>query len=370
MNQYSKHVGLDVHKATVAVAIAAINGPARTYGTIPNTPGQITKMVKKLTAGGEVAAFCYEAGPCGYEIHRQIRKMGHDCMVVAPALIPRKPGLRIKTDRRDAISLARLFRAEELSPVWVPGPEREAIRDLVRCRGDFKSAERRAKQRLGAFLLRHGKVYGGSSRWIQAHFRWLEQQRFERPAQQVVLQEYIDQVKHLVGRVESIVEEMRGALEGWSLEPVVRGLMAMRGISLVASMTIVSELGDITRFDSPSELMAYIGLVPSEHSSGERCNRGGITKTGNSHVRRVLVEGAWSHRFYARKTRVIERRAERTTDAVRAIAWKAQKRLCGRYRHLTGRGKKPVKVAGAIAREMLGFIWAIAWSLKESESVC
>jgi len=291
-------------------------------------------------------------------------------MVVAPALIPRKPGLHIKTDRRDAINLARLFRSGELSPVWVPGPEREAIRDLVRCRGDFKSAERRAKQRLGAFLLRHGKSYSRPSRWTQAHFRWLQQQKFERPAQQVVLQEYIDQVKHLADRVKSIAEEMRGALEGWSLEPVVRGLMAMRGISLVASMTIVSELGDITRFDSPSELMAYIGLVPSEHSSGERCNRGGITKAGNSHVRRVLVEAAWSHHFWARKTRIIERRAELTTDAVRAIAWKAQKRLCGRYRHLTQRGKKPVKVAGAIAREMLGFMWAIAWSLKESEAVC
>jgi len=370
MHDYSKHIGLDVHKATIAVAIAAIEGPAMTYGTISNTPASITKMVKKLTAGGEVAAFCYEAGPCGYEIHRQISKMGHDCIVVAPALIPRKPGLRIKTDRRDALSLARLFRSGELSPVWVPAPEREAIRDLVRCRGDFKSAERSAKQRLGAFLLRHGKSYGGSNRWTRMHFRWLQEQKFERPAQQVVLQEYIDQVKHLCGRIESIAEEMRGVLVGWSLEPVVRGLMAMRGISLVTAMTIVSELGDITRFDSPPELMAYIGLVPSENSSGDRCSRGGITKTGNSHVRRVLIEAAWAHRFCARKTRIIERRAEQTTDAVRVIAWKAQKRLCSRYRHLTQRGKKPVKIAGAIAREMLGFIWAIAWSLKDSEVVC
>ena len=370
MHEYSKHIGLDVHKATIAVAIAEIDGPPMTYGTISNTPGQISKLVKKLTAGGEVAAFCYEAGPCGYEIHRQICKMGHECMVVAPALIPRKPGVRIKTDRRDAINLARLFRAGELSAVWVPDPEREAIRDLVRCRGDFKSAERRAKQRLGAFLLRHGKVYGGQSRWVQSHFRWLQEQKFQRPAQQVVLQEYIDQVKHLGGRIESFVEEMRGALEGWSLEPVVRGLMAMRGISLVTAMTIVSELGDITRFDSPPELMAYIGLVPSENSSGDRCSRGGITKTGNSHVRRVLIEAAWAHRFCARKTRIIERRAELTSDAVRAIAWKAQKRLCGRYRHLTQRGKAPAKAASAIAREMLGFIWAIAWSLKESEVAC
>lgn len=370
MHEYSKHIGLDVHKATIAVAIAAIDGPPMTYGTISNTPAQITKLVKTLTAGGEVAAFCYEAGPCGYEIHRQIRAMGHDCIVVAPAMIPRKPGDRIKTDRRDALNLARLFRSGELSAVWVPDPEREAIRDLVRCRGDFKSAERRAKQRLGAFMLRHGKSYSRPSRWTQMHFRWLKEQKFQHPAQQVVLQEYIDQVEHLSGRVESIAEEMRSALEGWSLEPVVRGLMAMRGISLVASMTIVSELGDITRFDSPPELMAYIGLVPSEHSSGGRCNRGGITKTGNSHVRRVLVEAAWSHRFCARKTRIIERRSEQTSDAVRGIAWKAQKRLCGRYRRLTQRGKKPVKIAGAIAREMLGFIWAIAWSLKESDGVC
>jgi len=370
MKQYSKYVGLDVHKDTITVAIAEINGSARMYGTISNTPASIMKLVNKLTWDGETVAFCYEAGPCGYEIHRQIRKLGYDCMVVAPALIPRKPGLRIKTDRRDAISLAKLFRSGELTAVWVPDAEREAIRDLVRCRGDFKAAERRAKQRLGAFLLRHGKVYTGRSRWTKAHLAWLQQQKFERAAQQVVLQEYIDTVNRLGSRIESITEEMRSLLPGWSLEPVVRCLMAMRGISLVASMTVVSELGDITRFDSPPELMAYIGLVPSEHSSGVRSHRGGITKTGNSHVRRVLVEAAWAYRHWPRKTRVIERRAELATDEARSIAWKAQKRLCRRYRHLTARGKKPVKIVGAIAREMLGFMWAIAWSLRESKAVC
>lgn len=303
--------------------------------------------------------FCYEAGPCGYEIYRQLTKAGYDCVVIAPSLIPKKAGDRVKTDRRDAVSLARLLRAGELTSIWVPDREQEAMRDLTRAREDMKGMERNSRQRLGGFLLRHGKVYPGKSKWTKTYFRWLETLRFETAAQQIVLQEYIDMVKHTQERVASMEVEIRKALEGWMLKPVVEGLMALRGVDLIAAVTIVAELGDITRFESPRQLMAHLGLVPSEHSSGERQKRGGITKTGNSHVRRVLVEASWCYRLPARKTAHLRRKAEKTSNAVQEIAWKAQKRLCSRYWYLINKGKLPVKSCIAVARELVGFIWAI-----------
>lgn len=361
MEQYSKYVGLDVHKDSIHVATAEMSGDApASYGPIVNTPKSIAKMVTKFTQYGEVVGFCYEAGPCGYEIYRQISALGCDCMVMAPSLIPRRPGVRIKTDRRDARSLARLFRSGELTPVWVPDSEQEAVRDLIRCREDMKTTERHAKQRLSAFLLRHGKVYSGKSCWTKAHFRWLENLKFQQPVQQIVLQECIDAIGETRGRVATLEGEMSKALETWSFAPVVQGLMALRGVSLVTAMTVMAELGDITRFDSPRELMGYLGLVPSEHSSGPKRRQGGITKTGNGHVRRVLVEAAWSYRFPPRKTAHLQRRALKTSPKVQAIAWKAQKRLCGRYQHLTARGKRTVQTCTAVARELSGFIWAIA----------
>ena len=361
MNDYSVYVGLDVHKDSIAVAVAA-NGRDQAHyrGDIANTPTAIKRLLHKLSPDGEVLGVCYEAGPCGYGIYRQITQMGHDCIVVAPGLIPRKATDRVKTDRRDALTLARLHRAGELTPVWVPDTEQEAMRDLSRAREDAKAMERRARQRLNAFLLRHGHVYAGKSRWTQAHFRWLEQVTMATPTQQIVLQEYIDTVTEAQRRVASITEHMRRAWPEWSLAPVVEALMALRGISLVAAMTLLAELGDITRFDSPTQLMAYLGLVPSEHSSGNSRQQGGITKTGNSHARRILVEAGWAYRFPARKSQVIQRRAERTPPEVQAIAWQAQKRLCGRYRHLLHAGKKPSVVTTAVARELAGFIWAIA----------
>lgn len=362
MKEFSKYVGLDTHKATIAVAVADNSrSKPRYYGEISNTPEAIRKLVKALSPDGEVISFCYEAGPCGYEIYRQIRELGHHCSVVAPSLIPSKPGERIKTDRRDSEKLCRLDRAGELTSVWVPDQAQEAMRDLTRAREDMKSLERMSKQRLNAFLLRHGRPYdSGKVRWTQAYFRWLEKQKFELPVQQIVFQEYVDAIKQSQARVAGVEKEMEKALEHWELASIVKALMALRGVKLITAMTTMAELGDITRFDSPRQLMSYLGLVPSEHSSGPSQRRGGITKTGNGHVRRVLVESGWCYRYPARKTAHLQRRAEQCSEAVQAIAWKAQKRLCGRYRHLLERGKLKVQVCTAIARELVGFIWAIA----------
>lgn len=362
MNEFSKHVGLDTHKETIAVAVAdALGGKARYYGEIANTPMEVRKLVKRLCPDGEVISFCYEAGPCGYDLYRQIRGLGHHCSVVAPSLVPSKPGERVKTDRRDCEKLSRLDRAGELTPVWVPDREQEAMRDLTRAREDMKGLERTTKQRLNAFLLRYGRNYeSGKSRWTQAHCRWLEGLKFEQAVQQIVFQEYVDAVKQAEARVAGLEKEMEKALQTWNLAPVVEALMALRGIKLISAMTIMAELGDITRFESPRQLMSFLGLVPSESSSGPTRRQGGITKTGNGHVRRVVVEASWCYRFPARKTAHLQRHAEKCSDAVQAIAWKAQKRLCGRYTHLTRRGKLKVQVCTAIARELVGFIWAIA----------
>jgi transposase len=356
---------LDVHKDTIAAAVARVGRQEPEYlGTIPNTGAALQKLLRRINPDGEVLNVCYEAGPCGYGLYRDLTTQGHECVVVAPSLIPRKAGERLKTDRRDALLLARLHRAGELTPVWVPDLDQEAIRDLTRAREDMKSLELKCRQRLGAFLLRHGRVYAGKSRWTQAHFRWLEKVKFDSPWQQLVLQEYIDSVKAAQKRIEDLEQYMRDALSSWSLRPVVEALMALRGVSLISAMTTLAELGDLTRFDSPRELMAYLGLIPSEHSSGGSRRQGGITRTGNGHVRRILVEAAWNYRFPARKTRVIEKRAEKAPERVQAMAWEAQKRLCKRYRNLMEAGKQKKQVTTAVARELAGFIWAIACEVK------
>lgn len=360
MKNYSKYVGLDVHKETIAVGIAKEGqGEVVYYGEVANTPEAITKLVRKMISGKETVSFCYEAGPCGYEIYRQLVGLGQKCAVVAPSLIPKKAGDRVKTDRRDALMLARLHRAGELTSVWVPDEEQEAMRDLTRGREDMKELERHTRQRLGGFLLRHGKIYREKSKWTQSHFRWLEGIKFEIPVQQIVFQEYVDAIKQAQQRVAALEEEMRKAAEGWSMWPVVEALMALRGVNLITAVTVMAELGDISRFDSPRQLMAHLGLVPSEHSSGGTRKRGGITKAGNGHARRVLVESSWCYRSPARKTAHIQRKARKTSEAVQAIAWKAQKRLYKRYWHLANKGKLLVEVCVAVARELAGFIWAI-----------
>ena len=362
MTEFSAYVGLDVHKDTIAVAVALPGRGEPVYrGEMKNQRKSLLRLIRSLSPHGEVVSFCYEAGPCGYGVYREIIETGHHCEVVAPSLIPRRAGERVKTDRRDALMLARLHRSGELTAVWVPDEEQEAVRDLTRAREDMKAIELKARQRLGAFLLRHGRVYReGKSRWTQKHFRWLEEQKFEHPVQQVVFQEYVDTVTEARRRVAGLEAQMREVLERWSLRPVVEGLIALRGVDVVTAMTVLAEVGDLTRFDSPRELMSFLGLVPSEHSSGGRRRQGGITKTGNGHVRRVLVEAAWSYRFPARKTRHLRCKASTAPAAVQTMAWAAQKRLCARYRHLFHAGKAKCQVTTAVARELVGFIWAIA----------
>lgn len=355
------YVGLDVHKATIAVAIVrGLRAQAQYFGEIANTPAEIKKLIKRLSPDGEVMNFCYEAGGCGYEVYYQLKKLGQECDVVAPSLIPRKAGTRIKTDRRDAMMLAKLHSSGDLTAVWVPDKEQEAMRDLSRAREDMMQMQTKAHQRLGAFLLRHGKIFEGKSRWTQAHWRWMETITFETAMQQIVLQEYIEAAKDLQRRVLGLEGQIRLAMAGWNLEPVVKALMALRGVSMITAVATIAELGDLTRFDTPKELMAYLGLVPSERSSGGNKRQGAITKTGNGHVRRMLVESAWNYRFAARKTRDIQKRAEQTSEQVQAIAWEGQKRLCARYQKLINAGKVKQQVTTAVARELTGFIWAIA----------
>ena len=365
MEKY-KYVGLDVHKETIAVSVAETDGGEVCYlGEVPNTADSVVKLVKRLRKEGAKLSFCYEAGPCGYGLHRQLLDLGQDCQVVAPSLIPRKPGDRVKTDRRDSLNLARLHRAGELTAVWVPDGAQEALRDLTRAREDMKHIQRQAKQRLLGFLLRHGKRFEGKDNWTQAHFRWFEEVKFGQPLQQIVFQEYVDSVQAITRRVAAFDEQMESAARNSVFWPVIEGLMALRGVKLITATTIVAEIGDLRRFANAPQLMAYLGVVPSEHSSGESKSRGGITKTGNGHVRRVLVEAAWQYRYPARKTAVLQRRAERASEQVQEIAWKAQKRLCARYRLLEARGKLKVQVCIAIARELAGFIWAIGQTLPQ-----
>lgn len=363
ITHYPAYIGLDVHKDTIVIAVAEAGREApHSRGEIANKPGRITKMVERLAEqyDGQVLLFCYEAGPCGYALYRQLLELGHDCIVVAPALIPHKPGERIKTDKRDALKLARYLRSGDLTSVWVPDEEQEAMRDLTRARDDFKAQERKARQQLNAFVLRHGHSWPkGKTRWTKTHYNWLESIRFNHDWQQVVLQEYIDAVNAGTKRVADLTAQLERVLPQWSLAPVVYSLVALRGIDKLAAMVLMAELGDISRFQSPRKLMAFLGLVPREHTSSERRRQGPITKTGNNHARRMLVESAWSYRFPARQTMHLKRKAKTATGQAKAIAWNAQKRLCGRYQTLTQSGKNTKLVCVAIARELSGFIWDI-----------
>jgi transposase len=355
------YVGLDVHKDTIAIALAEADkrGEVREHGKIANTPSALKALTTKLARGGHELRFCYEAGPCGYGIQRQLSADGHGCVVVAPSLIPRKPGEWIKTDRRDAINLAKLHRAGELTPVWVPDPMHEAIRDLVRARLAAVRALRQARQQLSGFLLRHGHHYNRTA-WTLMHRRWLSGLRFDQPIHHIVLEECIAAVEGATARRNRLEAHIDAMLPDWSLAPVVRSLQALRGMAMVAAATLVAELGDITRFAKPSQLMAYLGLVPSEHSSGNTRRQGGITKAGNGAARRVLIEAAWSYRFPARISREQLLRQESLAKPIRDTAWKAQEWLCRRYRKLIRAGKLPTVATAAIARELAGFVWAIA----------
>jgi transposase len=359
------YVGLDVHKADIVVAVAedGLRGEVREYGRVGNTPTVLARLARKLGREGVKLRFCYEAGPCGYGIQRQLSALGHECVVVAPSLIPKRAGDRIKTDRRDAASLARLDRAGELTPVWVPDAGHEAIRDLVRARHAAAQALRRARQQLSGFLLRQGCHYGRPA-WTKLHRRWLAGLKFAQPVHHVVLEDYIAAVEAAAARRDRLTAQIEAMLPDWSLAPVVAALQAMRGIALVNAASLVAELGDLTRFTNPRQLMAYLGLVPSEHSSGASIKRGGLTKAGNGTARRLLIEAAWCYRFPARLSRELLLRQEKQPKPIREIAWKAQLRLCARYRTLARTGKPANVVTAAIARELAGFVWAIARQLS------
>jgi transposase len=332
----------------------------RHWGTIPNRADHVRKLAEKLGSDERLLHFCYEAGPCGYGLYRQLIELGHDCVVVAPSLIPIKAGDRVKTDRRDALMLAKLHRAGELTSVWVPDEAHEAMRDLVRSRATAVNVAGQARQHLQGFLLRHGQIYPGKKGWTKPYRRWLSTVRFHHPAQQIVFQDYIHAVTDAEARIERLTQQISELLSSWSLAPLVEALQAMRGIAFVVAVTLAAEVGNFSRFDNPRQLMAYLGLTPSEHTSGASVRRGGITKAGSSLARRALVEGAWSYRMQARVGRKLVDRIEALPQAVRDIAWKGQLRMCQRYRHMIAVGKPKVVATTAIAREMVGFIWAIA----------
>ena len=356
------YVGLDVHKDSIAVATC---GPERGdepvfVGPIGTRECDIDKMVRRLQSRASRLVFAYEAGPCGYVLYRKLTAMGLECLVVAPSRIPRKAGDRVKTDRRDAMQLARLLRSGDLTSVYVPQVEDEAMRDLSRAREDAVIDLKSARLRLKSFLLRLGIHYVGRANWNDAHRRFLSRMVCPTPAQQVVFQEYLRAVDDHAARLKRIEEHLAEFLPGWRMNPVVEALQALRGVQQITAVTTVAELGDITRFDSPRQLAAFLGLTPSEYSSGESRRQGGITKGGNAHARRALVEGAWAYRFPAKVSPHIQKRLEKLPKPIQDISWKAQVRLCKRFRRLTARGKNPNVVVTAIARELAAFMWAIA----------
>jgi transposase len=360
-------IGLDVHKDSISVAHVPDDRRAEvTYvGRVGTRPADIDRLVRRLQEKAGRLVVAYEAGPCGYVLYRHLTHRGITCLVVAPSLIPKKPGDRVKTDRRDAVQLARLLRAGDLDSVYVPSVEDEALRDLCRAREAAVVTLKAAKFRLQSFLLRLGLHYTGRADWNDAHLRYLAKVVCPTPAQQIVFQESLGAVDEQVERLKRIETEIADRLPGWRLAPVVRALQALRGVQDVVAVTIVAvtmaaEIGDLTRFDNPRQLAAYLGLVPSEDSSGDSRHQGPITKSGNAHARRALVEGAWAYQYPAKISPQIRKHLQNLPKPIQDIAWKAQVRLCRRFRRLVARGKHPNVVVTAIARELAAFMWAIA----------
>jgi transposase len=355
-------IGIDTAKLRNAIAIAEAGrrGEMRYLGEVDTSEAATRKLVAKLGARYSKLTFGYEAGPTGYGLQRLIESLGHTCIVAAPSLIPKRPGDRVKTNRRDAEGLARLLRAGELTPVWIPDERHEAMRELSRARQTARADLTRKRQQVSSLLLRLGRHYPGLKTWNARHRSWLANLRLDHHEQRFVLEELLQAERQAGERVERLEQAMREALADWSLAPLVPALMAMRGIDLVAAVTMLAEIGELTRFESPRRLMAYVGLVPSERSTGESVKRGSITKAGNGRARRVLIEAAWAYRHPPRVGYEKQAQVAAAPRRAREIAWKAQVRLCKRFRTLSRRGKKSTVVATAIARELAAFMWAIA----------
>jgi transposase len=359
-----RFIGLDVHADTIAVSVAEPDGEVRQLGIIPNRLEPVRKMVAKLGPVNQLKA-CYEAGPTGYVLYWQLTSLGVACEVVAPSLVPVKAGDRVKTDRRDAAKLARSYRAGDLTPVWVPDAAHEALRDLVRAREDSREDQQRARQRLGKFLLRHGRQRPEDIKenWTNKHMDWIKRQvRFDQPASQAAFLDYVHQVEHAADRLQQLEKAIDDALAAapTEIQEVVQALQALRGVGKIVAVSVVAEVGSLSRFRNPRQLMGYSGLVSSEYSSGNHIQRGGITKTGNAHLRRVIVEAAWAYQHKPWIGGWLAKRQQGLDEETKAIAWKAQWRLCTRYKKLAARGKNKPQIVTAIGRELLGFIWAIA----------
>ena len=361
-------VGLDVHKESIAIGLAEPGrGAGRVLGKITHDINKLLKMLAKVGQPGQLH-IVYEAGPTGYGLQRALQARGYECEVIAPSQMPRRPGDRVKTDARDCVQLAECSRAGQLRKVWVPDVEDEAIRDLARGREDAVNSRTKVRQQLKAFLLRHGVRYGGKTSWTQAYWRWLAGLSFEAQASQTAFTEYWLAVQAGEERVQRLTQALKASTTGWRFEPVVAALQALRGIDAVSAIGLVAEIGDLSRFEHPRKLMGYLGLVPSEYSSGERTSRGSITKTGNAHARRLLTEAAWNYRFRARIGREAQRRQEALAEPIRAIGWQAQLRLTQRFAALLTRGVQPNKACVAVARELAGFVWAIARAASQQHA--
>lgn len=372
MQKVVHFLGLDVHKESISVSIAPGDSTeVRHYGQIGGTVDDVDRLLKRLQAAHPDVELrcCYEAGPTGYPLCRHLRRKGLVCLVVAPSLIPKKPGDRVKTNRRDADQLARLFRAGEVQGIYVPDERDEAIRDLVRARECARVDQLKARQRLKGFLLRHGQRYAGKSSWTEKHQRYLASLTMPYPAQQLALREYIEAVTVAGERLARLTTAVEEALVGWRMEPVVRALMCLRGVDVLTAMILCAEAGDLTRFDSPVPLMDYFGLTSCEHSTGDKRVLGGITKCGNGACRRALVEAAQHARLSPRVAVHLQKRQEGQSREVRAIAYAAQQRLHARHRALAAHHKKGCVIVAALARELCGFVWAIACQVSAPEKL-
>jgi transposase len=363
-----RFVGLDVHAETIAVAVAEVNGEVRSLGIIPNRPESVRRLIGKLGRPASLRV-CYEAGPTGYVLYWQLSELGVACEVVAPTLVPVKAGDRVKTDRRDATKLAKCYRAGDLTPVWVPDRAHEALRDLVRARLAARRDQLRARHRLSKFLLRHGRRPPEAvGAWTLKHLEWIRSKvRFEESAQAATLLDYLHEVEHMTARItrlEQAIDTTLPALPA-TMRAVIDGLQSLRGVAKVSAVTLIAELGQLSRFAHPRQLMGYAGIVSREHSSGERIRRGAISKTGNAHLRRIVVEAAWSYRHRPAVGAILAARQKNAPAAVTAVAWKAQHRLHARYVRLMGRGKSKQQTVTAVGRELLGFIWAIGVEIEQ-----